>query len=454
VAEAVMRSARSTLVLLAVLAGLGAYIYFVEWGRTPSSATIETKPKIFENLDPENFEEIQVRAASGEVTGLRKGDGVWQITTPVTAQADETEISGLASSLTSLEAQRVVEEQPKDLTLYGLAEPRIDVGFRATGDTALRHLLIGDKTATGGDLYAKLADAPRVFLISGFLESTFNRTPFEFRQKTILAFDRDKADVLEVTAGPTTLLAAKAGTDWRLQKPWEAVAEYSGVESILTRLSTAQMKSIAAETGGDVTKYGLDKPAVVAIVGTGSARARLEIGGPAKEGELYARDASRPMIFTVETTLADDLKKPPADLRRKDLFEFRPFNATRIEIARGGQTVAFEKTKGTGEKAEEKWRQILPAAKDVDTAKVDTLLSRLSGLRAESFAAPNAPTGLASPDATVSASFDEGKKQERVLFGRAEGNVYGTAGEKAPAAKLDTKAYEDAIKAVDEAVVK
>ena len=31
------------------------------------------------------------------------------------------------------------------------------------------------------------------------------------------------------------------------------------------------------------------------------------------------------MVFTVDTTLQTDLKKPADDYRNKDVFEFRPF---------------------------------------------------------------------------------------------------------------------------------
>ena len=40
---------------------------------------------------------------------------------------------------------------------------------------------------------------------------------------------------------------------------------------------------------------------------------------------MYAKDVSRPLVFTVDKTLADDLKKSPADYRLKDIFDFREF---------------------------------------------------------------------------------------------------------------------------------
>mgnify|MGYP006176692981 CR=1 FL=1 len=38
-------------------------------------------------------------------------------------------------------------------------------------------------------MYAKTADSPKVFLVYGYLESSFNRTPFDLRDKKILTFE-------------------------------------------------------------------------------------------------------------------------------------------------------------------------------------------------------------------------------------------------------------------------
>jgi Domain of unknown function (DUF4340) len=188
-----MNRGRHTLILAVLAAAIGAYIYFVEMKREPASETpAATLAKVFDGLDAAKVEEVRITAASGDTTTVQRQNNAWQIVSPVQAAADDTEVSGMTSSLSGLEVQRVIEEQPKDLATYGLATPRIQVAFRAAGDKEPRRLLIGDKTATGGELYAKLAASPRVFLISGFLEGSFNRTTFELRDKKVLAFDRDK----------------------------------------------------------------------------------------------------------------------------------------------------------------------------------------------------------------------------------------------------------------------
>ena len=106
-------------------------------------------------------------------------------------------------------------KRPKNLGDYGLKEPVIEVSFKSKGDKAFRTLQLGTKTPTGSDMYAKLANEKKVFLVQGYLESTFNRQPFDLRDKKILSIDRDKVDRLEVVNGDSTL-AADQGR-WRLE---------------------------------------------------------------------------------------------------------------------------------------------------------------------------------------------------------------------------------------------
>jgi hypothetical protein len=450
-----MRGLRSTLILSVVLVGLVAYIYFVE-SRKPAGGLEPAKEKAFATASADKITELSIKAGSGDRTVLKKADGSWKIVEPIQSGADETEVSSLASSLASLEVQRVVDDNAKDLKQYGLADPpRVDIGFAAGDDKAQRHLYLGDKTATGGDMYAMIAGQKKVFLVSAYLDSTFNKTPFDLRDKTVLKFDRNKADSVQIVTADRTIDMAKSGEDWTISKPVEARADYGSVEGLIGRLQTAQMKALVAQEATDLKQYGLDKPEVQATVGAGSSRATLELGKKSPDGTVYAKDTARPMVFTVETALADELKKGPDDYRRKDLFEFRPFNATKIDITRGSETLSFEKVKTESKDKDgkdtstEKWREVKPAAKDVDVATFEGFLSKLSNLRAQSFAATTAKTGLDKPDAVVNVQFDDGKKQERVTFGKQDPDVFASRPGEPGAAKLDANEFNEAMKSLD-----
>src|SRR5712692_7760672 len=192
-----MRGLWSTIGLACVLAGLVAYIYFVTW-KKPSTDSGTKEEKVFAAVQSDKIDTLRIKSASGETTTLKKENGSWQVVEPIAARADESEMSSITNALTSVGVVRVVDENPADLKEYGLTEPRIDVGFKAAGDRDYRHLLIGEKSPTGSDLFAKRHADKRVFLIPAYQETTFNRSTFELRDKTLLKFDRDKIDGVEV----------------------------------------------------------------------------------------------------------------------------------------------------------------------------------------------------------------------------------------------------------------
>ena len=432
-----MRGLRSFLVLLVVAAALGGYLYYDS--KRPAGGDEKKQEKVFPDTQSDKIDRVSIKSDKGQTTIAAKQGDRWQQTQPDTVPADEAEISGITSNLASLEVQRVVDEQPADLKQFGLNPARIEVSFRQGGKD--HTLLLGQKTPTGGDMYALVSDKPRVFIVASYLDSIFNKSPFDLRDKTILKFDRDKADRLEIETADRTVKIAKHGADWRLTAPVDARADFNAIESLLGRLNSTPMKAITSNTpdAKALKEYGLETPVVTARVGAGSAQASLALGKAAADGTVYARDLSRPMVFTVETALADELKKPADDLRIKDLFDARAFNTTRLEIVRGGQTLTFEKDKDA-------WKQITPAPKAADTAKVEAVLAALTGTRATGFA--DKPPALDAPELTATLKFDEGKT-DKVTFARKGTDVFARRQGDASAAKIDAAALDVIIKAVD-----
>jgi hypothetical protein len=208
------------------------------------------------------------------------------------------------------------------------------------------------------------------------------------------------------------------------------------------------MKSIAAAeiVDRDLAKYGLDKPELTATVGAGSARATLAVGKADESGNQYARDLAKPMVVTIDPALINALRNTPDSYRPKDVFEFRSFNATRLEITRGTSTVAFERV--TDKDGTTKWQRLDPA-KDVETTTMDALLSALSGLSVGSYVDARTKTGAEAPVATVTAKYDDGQKEDRVVFGRVGSDVFAMWPGETGAAKIDAAKFDEAIKALD-----
>ena len=106
-----MHGTKSAILLLVVLGGLGAYIYFVTW-KQPAQDSGSRLEKIFPSVQADQIEELKMKAESGDVTTLRKTSGAWAVVEPMATAASESDVSIVASALSALEIERVVDENP------------------------------------------------------------------------------------------------------------------------------------------------------------------------------------------------------------------------------------------------------------------------------------------------------------------------------------------------------
>jgi hypothetical protein len=407
---------------------------------------------VFAGVESGQVNEVRL-TTGGQSSVLVKKDAGWQLTAPDTADADVTEASSLATNIASMEETRVVDENAADLAPYGLAEPRITIAFKAEGDKG-GEVHLGDKTPTQGDVYAVKPGSKRVFLVSSYLETTFDKKPFDLRDKRVVKFERDKVDGLVVTRGKDSIRLKRDGSEWKVEQPIAGRGDYSAIEGLLTRLSTAGMSEIVDGNATDLKKYRLDQPEMTIQIGSGSSQAVLEISEAGAE-KPYARDRSRPMVFTLDTTLADDLKKPFDQYHKKDLFESRPFGMERVRVTRrtDGTAKAWEFSKIKRDDADV-W-QVTPEggqAVDVDRAKLDDLLNKLTDLKIGALVDSTRKTALDAPILNVGVSYDNGKF-ERVRIGRAGNQHYGNREGEQATGEVTAAAVDAALEALDAALV-
>jgi hypothetical protein len=442
-----MKGFRSTFILLIVLVALLGYIYYELKPGTQQPA--EQKVKVFA-VAPDTIEALEIKASSGETTTVVRENGNWHVKAPITVAADATEASGIVSNLAALEVQRVIDEAPSDYAQYGLRPAKVAVGFRTAGAKGFSRIELGDKTATGSDMYARLPGEKKVFLVSSFLETTFDRRTFDLRDKTIIEFERDKADHLQVVSKNTTLAFVKNGEQWRIEKPLAARAEFLTVDGLVGRIKSSPMKAIAADTPTpeQLKAFGITAPTVTATVFVGAKQAQLTIGTvvPGSPETYYARESARPMVFTVEKSLVDDLLRQAGEYRPKDVCEFRPFMVSRLEITRNGTTVVFAKS--AGKDGKETWAQV-PPAKVADPGKIEEALSAVSGLQVVSYVEPGTKTGAGTPLLTLAVVFGEGKKEDRLTFSRVGTDVFASRAGESSAAKVEAAKFDEVLATVD-----
>ena len=456
-----MRRGYSTLTLLVVFVALGSYLYFVELERPPASEVPPNESLI--DVASEDFAQLTITTNGQETILEQSEDGnEWRLTGPVTAVADETQVSSITSALSTLQIQRVVAEDVVDFAPFGLDAPTVAVDFVAANGSPSERLLIGDSTPTGGERYAMLADSGRVVLVAAHLDTTFAKSPFDLRDKTILGFDISDVDQFEIQSSAALIRLEKAQNEWILQEPWDARADFSTVEGLVGQLSSGQMRSVVSESVSDeaaeettAANYGLSDPRLTATIRLGSATATLIVGNDASDGTLYARDASRPVVFTIDSTLVNNLTRAASEFRDKNLFDFSPFNASRIEIQQADGSAVFEKVEAEDEESGSSWMQVSPDSIAADRTQMDDFLGKLSNLRGESFVETRDDVTFNENSLLLTAQIQfntsgagEVSQEDLVTLWRSGDVTYGVRVGEPGAAILDTRTVDDALESL------
>ena len=447
-----MQRFRSTSLLLVLFLALGGYAYFIESERSPASEDPPAEQAF--DIEADAITSLTVTSDNGDVTEVSRADTdttTWSITAPFSASADGNAASAIANSLASLEISRVVETETTDLSLFGLTEPGFSVTFGSENNTET--LLIGDETPTGSDRYANIGGTNRVFLIASFLESTFNRSSLDLRDRSLLEFAGPDVTGLTIEQESSILRFSKADGAWNLVEPVRARGDFGLVEGLSGRIGSAEMIAVEAESvDGDLEPFGLDKPQMTVTVETDTGSHVLVMGNESPAGTVYGRDASRSLVFTADAALFDELARDINTYRKKELFDFQPFNINGITFTRNDETYRFEKGTDNDDTSdapnEQLWQQIEPDQEVVEGIAFDDFLSKLSGLRAESFLNARDNTGLDMPLATFTVTYGN-EQQETVTIAQVGNTYHGIHGEEDGAAIIDSTSVSGVVEAID-----
>jgi hypothetical protein len=437
----------NTLVALAMLAAM--WFGFTYWESRKGSESLRTDTTPQEKVFPVESSHVlsfTIKPREGEAVTCRREAGKWAIVAPKRLAPDESNVSSWLNSLTGATINQVVEEKPADLKEYGLDRPVLGVEVTTDAQPKEFTLLLGDDTPTGGSVYAQVAGRPRVFTLYSYLKSSLDKKAFDLRDKRAVTLAAGELRRIEVESkGKRWTLVKNAEGVWDLMLPPAVRADRFTVDSLVNRLQNLSMQTIAAEDKKDQRKFGFGAPeARVRLEGAGTSQT-LVVGK--KEGErYYALNSALEPVFTLEASFVSELQKDPNDLREKNLFSYSTFEVKRLEVETPAGSRVFER------QPQNKWKQTAPAARDVATDKLRTLLDDLRDLRADSFpAGQNLETyGLGKPAYRFKVQFGDKNETEIVEAAQVGNHVYARRSTDALACEVSKPGFEAVEKALKE----
>jgi hypothetical protein len=419
---------KSTLIVVLVAAALGAFVYFYDSKHNfnPPSPEASWKPAFAVKESDITGLTLVNKSSPDKITFAKQG-GTWKITAPVQTDADQAAITGILSDLVSDKIERSFAPTGA-LSVYGLDHPAVTLDFEAKG--ARHTLALGDKDFSNSLVYAFVDGSKQISMIPASLLDETSKPLLQLRDRNILELHGATVSGLSLDDPSGKISLSKDASGWKITAPRPVAGDDSAVDALVASLSSAKFTGVvsetAAETAKDAVKYGLTHPVITLDVTTakGAQPLHLVIGkGATKDtrGKYYARDASRPMIFQVDSTLFTELDKKFFDLRDKSILHLVPADISSIQVKNANGLIECSQGKN------DEWTGVLPVANKGKTVQSWKFLDPLENTRATAIYDSPSPailSKLRKPAIVVTISDKSGKVTTVTVSSAVKDSVY------------------------------
>jgi hypothetical protein len=422
------------LIAAVVLAALSGGVWYAK--RHPESGQPASKtpsaPKIAD-IPSTQVTEIELTKKGAPMVTLQRAGGKWTIATPEAFPADQDAVSGMASSLSPITADSVVEDKTNNPGQFGLTNPSLVVKV-IDKNGKNQTLTFGDDLPAGSLVYAEYNSNPKVYAVSSSVKSSFDKSLNDLRDKRLLTFDSNKLTGVELDSSKGAADFGKNNlNDWVILKPKPYRADSFQVEDLVRKLGEAKMD--LAGTADDQKKadaaFAAGTLAGTAKVTDPSGVETLEV--KKNKDDYYAKSSVVKGIYKVSTDLGTEVAKPLDDFRNKKLFDFGFVDPAKVELQQGASDKTYVKSG-------QDWKL---NGKTIDPASIQAFIDKLRDLSATKFV----DTGFTTPEFAVMVVSNDGKRVEKVDFAKvADGYIARREGEPA-LYQLDAKTVDDILRA-------
>jgi uncharacterized protein DUF4340 len=416
----------STLLMALVLAGLGLYLYIVEFPAKETQEHQAAAQKKVLLLDQASITGLSFKSDRNDLVFERTQDKGWTLTAPLRTEADQREVQNLLRALVTGSVRRIVEENPTTLSPFGLDKPVTTITITASGGQET--LSIGDSGPLSSTLYV-LRESDHALLLTDLAPKDFvNKTLMTFRRKDILRVAQSEIERIRLSYPTTEIvlyhLDEKPKGKWKIRYPIEADADLNEVRMLLFRLE--DLKALGIVDPGperDALAQTLTTPKVRITLhaADGDQTVRLYQSGPSS-GEAIAETGPEGPLYRINPTVIKDLTK--------ELFAFqdkRLLGVDYTDIAMLSVTTRAEHFVLINQNGE--WVLEDRPTEKLNQQATDLFVSRVANVPAEERvvkqAGPLAPYGLVSPAAEFAATGRDGKLVGKLSIGsHANGLAY------------------------------
>lgn len=407
-------SFKTTIIIALILAALGGYAYYDYKSGQKKDEAKENEKTLFE-AKKEDITEIRIEGLEQPVK-LVPDRETWKIVEPVQSRADDSTVSRVLGVFASFKYRDIVEEQPKDLSAFGLDKPKLTFHLVLKGKGE-KTVMVGSKNPVDASYYMKIGNDPRVYAVENGAQDLITTSFFDLRDKKITDFDSEKVESFSVHKAPEDLEFKKVSDMWRMMKPINFPAAESDITTLLSSLAELRVSKFIDQPG-DLDQYGLKSPSMsIDIVQEKGLQQKILFGN--KEAEsVYCLIEGSNVVALVTDSISSMVNKKPEEWREKKLAVFNRFDAEEVKFHALGKDWIFTKGK------EENWNEQSPVKAEIESEKFQDVLEKLETAEISSYGTQTALSSPASLEFTASfKDWQDKASKKHLVFGAVKDNL-------------------------------
>ena len=444
---------QTSVVLAVLLVLVGGFYYVYEIRLGPEREKVETRKGRVFSAEAADVTALELKRPDETVTLKRDGD-VWRLATPITARGNKGTVDETLTTILTAKMDREIEAKPASLADFGLEKPAAQVSLTLK-DGKQVGLDLGSKSPTGVWVYAREQGKPAVFVLPDSVLREATRPVVDFRDRTILAFERRDVTGVNVVTDAETIVIEPAGEKWKITRPVTLGADTAEMNDLLDKLASAKVKDFVAEAPRTMQAYGLERPIKVSVhTGKDKDRATrtLLVGRTdADKKGVYAMREGESSVLLLPEEIAKLVPRNVAAIRDKQLVDFDRDRIQRVDLESPKGAVTLVKDK-------DRWTITAPEALPADQVEAGALLTRLRELRAQAFLSDEASAiQRFVPKATVKVTLSEqGGTPTTVLLAPSserrggQPSAYAAIADKGPVVLVEAKAVDELARSAND----
>ena len=369
---------QGTALMSAVFLSLVLYYFFVD---LPAEQKEKVEKERTEKIFPFATEKVLEFSLAGNgdpIVLKRKALHSWDLTRPLSAPGDSAEAEAFLSEIENLKKTRVVEENPKDLSIYGLSTPLLKIHFRFENKKE-ETLFLGDESPMGGNLYIKRESYPAVMMTPAS-RSRFEKSVYSFRDKTLLNFSTGTIKRIQILREKSLLELKKNGEVWAISGDIGAQGNKDAIMNFLQSIQFSRVREFVDENPDSLKPYGLNPPKLKLILESEKGEIHtLSLGNPKEENGYFCKINDSKNIVLADARLFATLSQKTVEFLEKTLLAFEEKEILELSLRSGNETIRLVRGKSNN------WDIQSPIKTTADLSTINSLLFDLKEAKITEF---------------------------------------------------------------------